>query len=86
LTFVKDTIQAWVNSPAMQSGARSHAPKNDAEVLLENARKSFMLASKAPTSLDIAHYAAMGRGYLVLAHQAAKIDATTPERSFWDLP
>jgi hypothetical protein len=45
-----------------------------------------MLASKAPTSVDIARYAAMGRDYLVLAHQAAKIDATTPERSFWDLP
>lgn len=84
--MVKDTTQAWVNSPAMQNAARSHAPKNDPEVLLENARKSFMLASKAPTSVDIARYAAMGRDYLVLAHQAAKIDATTPERSFWDLP
>jgi hypothetical protein len=45
-----------------------------------------MLASKAPSCVDIARDAAMGRVYLVLAHQAAKIDATTPERSFWDLP
>lgn len=84
--MIKDTTQGWVNSPAMQNAARSHAPKNDAEVPLENTRKSFMPASKAPTSLDIARYAAMGRDYLVLAHQAAKIDVTTPERSFWDLP
>ena len=84
--MIKDTTQGWVNSPAMQTAARSHAPENDAEVLLENARKSFMLASKAPTGIDIARYAAMGRDYLVLAHEAAKIDATTPQPSFWDLP
>jgi hypothetical protein len=35
-----------------------------------------MLASKAPSCVDIARDAAMGRVYLVLAHQAAKIDAT----------
>jgi hypothetical protein len=70
----------------MHNAASSRAPKNDPEVLLENARKSFMLASKAPTGVDIARYAAMGRDYLVLAHEAAKIDATTPKPSFWDLP
>ena len=83
--MVKDTTQGWVNSLTMQN-ARSHDPENDAELLLENARKSFMLASKAPTGIDITRYAAMGRDYLVLAHEAAKIDATTPKPSFWDLP
>ena len=49
-------------------------------------RKSFMLASKAPTGGDIAGYAAMGRDYLELAHQAAKVDARLPIPSIWDLP
>ncbi len=76
-------------STAMQQAAQKRAcdaPQNDAEQLLENARKSFMLASKAILGNDIARYAAMGRDYLVLAHQAAKIDTTVPKPSFWDLP
>ena len=56
------------------------------EQMLENARKSFMLASQAPTGSDIARYAAMGRDYLMLAHQAAKIVAIAPKPSFWELP
>lgn len=60
--------------------------ENDAELLLENARKSFMLASKAPNGNDIARYAAIGRDYLVLAHQAAEIVGATPKPSLWKLP
>ena len=59
---------------------------DDAELLLQNARKSFMLASRAPRGGDVARYAAMGRDYLELAHQAAKVDAQTPMRPIWDLP
>ena len=71
----------------MQPAARSHDPAdNDAEQLLANARKSFMLASQAPTSIDIARYAAMGRDYLELAHQAAKVDTRLPIPSIWNLP
>lgn len=67
--------------------AHSHDPaENDAEQSLANARKSFMLAGKATNGRDIARYAAMGRDYLELAHQAAQIVGTTPKPSFWDLP
>jgi hypothetical protein len=51
------------------------AMQDDSELLLQNARKSFMLAGEAPSSGDIARYAAMGRNYLELAHRAAKVDA-----------
>lgn len=71
----------------MQQAIRIPTPaENDAELLLENARKSFMLAGKAVNGSDIARYAAMGRDYLELAHQAAQIVGTTPKPSFWDLP
>jgi len=62
------------------------AMPNDAEMLLQNARKSFLLASKAPNGGDIARYAAMGRDYLELAHQAAKLDVHMPMQPIWDLP
>lgn len=65
----------------MQPAIRNPTPaENDAELLLANARKSFMLAGKAANGSDIARYAAMGRDYLGLAHQAAEIVGTTPNR------
>lgn len=71
----------------MQQAVRTpNAAENDAELLLENARKSFMLAGKAAIGSDIARHAAIGRDYLILAHQAAEIVGTTPKPSFWDLP
>jgi hypothetical protein len=51
------------------------AMQDDAELLFENARKSFMLAGETPSSGDIARYAATGREYLELAHRAAKVEA-----------
>jgi hypothetical protein len=41
---------------------------------LEDARKSFSLAAKATGQKEIERFAAMGRDYLGLAHQAAKLD------------
>lgn len=61
----------------MQNVARNPQQDNpmvEAEDLLRNARTSFMLASKAKTQADIERYAAIGRDYLGLAHEAARVD------------
>ncbi len=45
----------------------------EAEQLLQNARMCFVLAAKASTQADIERHAAIGRDYLELAHEAARI-------------
>jgi hypothetical protein len=86
LISIKDGHNSLVQGTRMSQAGRTQDPQNDAERLLESARKSFMLASKAPTGNDIERYAAMGRDYLELAHQAAKVDARLPIPSIWNLP
>lgn len=62
------------------------AEKENAELFLENARKSFLLASKAASSKNIERYAAMGRDYLKLAHEGAEVEAAPPLPQIWNLP
>jgi hypothetical protein len=61
-------------------------PTHQAEDLLENARKSFMLAGTAEASADILRFAAIGREYLERAHAAACVDEQQPVRRSWDVP
>ena len=58
----------------MQNAAlRQSDDRPAAEQFLENARRSFTLASGAAAKADVDHYAAIGRGYLELAHAAARV-------------
>ena len=45
----------------------------DTEDFLENARKSFRLAGASDKAEYIEHHSSMGRDYLKLAHDAAKL-------------
>lgn len=60
---------------------------SDADQFLEDARKSFRLASDSTEARSVEHYAEMGRDYLQLAHEAAKL-AVAPKASskWWKLP
>lgn len=61
---------------------------NEAEQLLEDARTAFRLASNSYQVAAVEQYAEMGRHYLRLSHEAAKIvvmAAKTPSR-WWTLP
>lgn len=53
--------------------------------MFQKARVSFLLANSAKSEADIAHYAAIGRNYLGLAHRAARIDGR-PSPRMPDLP
>jgi hypothetical protein len=57
---------------------------SEANNFLQDARKSFQLASEANGPKEIERYAAMGREYLQLAHEAAKAEPSLP--SLWKLP
>ena len=57
---------------------------SEAKKFLQDARDSFRLASEANGPKEIERYAAMGRDYLQLAHEAAKIEPSPP--SLWRLP
>ena len=61
---------------------------SDAEQFLEDARKSFQLASNATEARAVEHYAEMGRDYLQLSHDAAKLVVvpSRPSPSWWKLP
>jgi hypothetical protein len=45
---------------------------NDTKQFIHDARTSFLLAGAAQKTDDMERYAAMGRDYLQLAHDAAK--------------
>jgi hypothetical protein len=61
--------------------ARGH-PMSEAQHFLQDARKSFRLAADSEDERGIQHHANMGRDYLGLAHQAAKLQGTdTPPTS-----
>jgi hypothetical protein len=60
-------------------------PINNAQGFLEDARKSFSLAGKATGLKETERFAAMGRDYLQLAHQAAKINDDAPAPFVWRL-
>jgi hypothetical protein len=64
---------------------RAHST-HQAEDLLENARKSFMLAGRAEVTADIVRYAAIGREYLERAHAAACVDEQRPVPRSWNVP
>jgi hypothetical protein len=87
LIRIKDTTAAAGDITVMQNAAqkilRAH-PTHQAEDLLENARKSFMLADKAEATADILRFAAIGREYLERAHAAARVDEQQPMRRNWD--
>jgi hypothetical protein len=62
---------------------------SEAKHFLQDARKSFRLASEAQAPKDIERYAAMGRDYLQLAHKAAEVEPKhnhDPQPSLWRLP
>jgi hypothetical protein len=61
---------------------------SDAEQLLEDARISFRLASDSFQATAVEHYAEMGRHYLRLSHEAAKIVilASKPPSKWWRFP
>jgi hypothetical protein len=60
---------------------------SEAEHFLQDARKSFRLAADSIRTKDIDFYAGMGRDYLQLAHDAAKIAVSPPPPpSWWNLP
>jgi hypothetical protein len=87
LILVKDTTRNPGHCPAMQNAALRQPRDNPpAEELLQNARRSFILAGRALAKADIERYAAIGRDYLELAHAAARIDEQRPAKRFWDLP
>jgi hypothetical protein len=61
----------------------------EAKTFLQDARNSFRLASEAKGPKEIERYAAMGRNYLHLAHQAAEVEPkqnNDPQPSLWRLP
>lgn len=49
-------------------------PSAEAEQLFLDARTCFSLACTAKSKGDIEHYAAIGRGYLGRAHEAARVE------------
>jgi hypothetical protein len=61
---------------------------SDADHFLQDARKSFQLASEATGLKEIERYAAMGRDYLQLAHKAAKVMQVNDHdpQSIWSDP
>ena len=63
---------------------------SEAEQFLQDARKSFRLAADSFQTRAIEHYSGMGRDYLQLAHDAAKIVENAPRElrppSWWRLP
>jgi len=60
---------------------------SDAEHFLEDARKSFRLASDSIEARSVEHYAEMGRDYLQLAHDAVALAVVVPKPapSWWRL-
>jgi hypothetical protein len=87
LILIKDATRIVSHCPPMQNAARSQYNDNpSAEELLQNARKSFILAGRTAVKADIERYAAIGRDYLELAHAAACIDEQRPAKRVWDLP
>jgi hypothetical protein len=54
-----------------------------AENFLKDARKSFKLAADSIRPKEIERYAGMGRDYLHLAHQAAKVDEKPTHNAKW---
>ena len=55
---------------------------NEPNDLLDDARKSFRLASQAADPADIERHAKAGREFLLLAHQTAELSAASqPNRS-----
>lgn len=56
---------------------------NNAQNFLDDARKSFCLAAKATGMKETERYAAMGRDYLHLAHEAARLSEAPPAVSSW---
>lgn len=62
---------------------------SEAKHFLQDARKSFRLASEANGPNEIERYAAMGRDYLLLAHKAAQVELKQdhePQPDLWRLP
>lgn len=59
---------------------------SDADRFLDDARRSFRLASDSTEARSVEYYAEMGRDYLQLAHEAAKL-ALAPKASpkWWKL-
>jgi hypothetical protein len=57
---------------------------SEAENLLQDARKSFRLAADSFRTKDIERYAGMGRSYMQLAHDAAKIIESPTLPSLWN--
>lgn len=60
---------------------------SDAEQFLDDARRAFGLASNATQTKSVERYAAMGREYLQLAHDAAELAVPSPKArpSWWKL-
>jgi len=56
---------------------------SEADTFFQDARKSFRLAADSIEIRDIEHYAEMGRDYLKLAHNAAKLKETDITPSLW---
>ena len=64
-------------------------PNERGRTLLQDARKSFRLASEAKGPEDIERFAASGRDYLQLAHKAAEVKlgpSQRPRPGLWRLP
>lgn len=83
LIRLKDTTHALGNTCEIRNATRICSPASQthqAENLMENARKSFMLAGAAHAPADIVRYAAIGRAYLERAHANACIDEQRPIR------
>ena len=62
---------------------------SEAEHFLQDARKSFRLASEAKGPEDVERFAAIGRDYLLLAHKAAEVKlrpSQHPRPGLWRLP
>ncbi len=56
---------------------------SDAEQFLEDARKAFQLAANSMQAKAIEHYAEMGRDYLKLSHEAARVVILASKPSWW---
>jgi hypothetical protein len=56
---------------------------SDAKNFLDDARKSFRLASDSTEAKSVEHYAEIGHDYLQLAHDAAKQVVPKSPPSWW---